>query len=330
MDLFVEIKKILKKRKEQVIFDLSLKDYDGANFYFAIVFVEKIDNYKVLFIPLDAVSKPSLLEEYFCYQFIFFHTIDSIKELIYSHSKLLEEDTIHHNKKVDSYYIDIHIENLYHLTFTQFIDRKYSFLFDIITIIFEHSPNIVSELSSKLLVDFYEDKRSIPIVESLTFDLFQDSFPADIIPSHNFVDDITYLEKVGRRYFTLIHNKIVIVEYIDEKKKLNIYSENIDFSKNEMFSLLKLIRDGEEKDFIHIQVKGFEDMEYYYFCYGIQDDHFLIINENGSEEISIFEFLEKDIKIMNGNEIFIERLKKVLDSKYESWKVDEILDTILV
>ena len=160
--------------------------------------------------------------------------------------------------------------------------------------------------------------------------MFQDPFPTDIIPSIHYVDDITYLEKVGRRYFSLIHNKIVIIEYIDDKKKLNIYSENIEYSKNEMFSLLKLIRDGEEKDFIHIQVKGFQDMEYYYFCYGIHDDYFLIINENGSEEISIYEFLEKDIKIMNGDDMFIEKLRNVLESKYESWKVQKILDTILV
>ncbi|MBR2828082.1 MAG: hypothetical protein IKE70_02495 [Bacilli bacterium] len=330
MDLFIEIKKILKKRKEQVIFDLALKDYDESNFYFAIVYCEKIENYKVLFIPLDAVSKNSLLEEYFCYQFIFFHTVDSIKELVARHSNLLEGDNILHNKRVDSYYIDIHIENLYHLTFTQYIDRKYSFLFEIITIIFEHSPNIVSELCSKLLVDFYEDKGLIPIVESFTFDLFQDSFPMDIIPSNHLVDDISYLEKVGRRYFSLIHGKIIIVEYIDDKKKINIYSENLNYSKNEMFSLLKLIREGIEKEFIHIQVKGYQDMEYYYFCYGIHDENFLIINENGSEEISIFEFIQKDIKIMNEDDTFKEELKRILNTKYESKKVEELLKMILV
>ena len=36
------IRKILKRKKEDIILDLYLKDYDSANYYFALVFNNKI------------------------------------------------------------------------------------------------------------------------------------------------------------------------------------------------------------------------------------------------------------------------------------------------
>ena len=43
MDILNIIKKTLKKKKETIILDLYIKDYDKSNFYFAVVFNKKIE-----------------------------------------------------------------------------------------------------------------------------------------------------------------------------------------------------------------------------------------------------------------------------------------------
>ena len=47
---------ILQKRKEKVVLDLYLRDYDCSNYYFAIVYNSKIEKFKVLMVPLDAID----------------------------------------------------------------------------------------------------------------------------------------------------------------------------------------------------------------------------------------------------------------------------------
>lgn len=157
MSIIDNIRNVLKKKKETIIFDLYLKNYDSSNFYFSIVYNEKIEKYKVLFVPIDALEKDKNIEEYFCYQFIFFDTINYLKNLIKDNIELLNNFSSNDNQDIDSNYIEININmnKKYILSFNNFISNKYSFLFQIINIIFEHSPNIVSELSNNLLVDFY-------------------------------------------------------------------------------------------------------------------------------------------------------------------------------
>ena len=320
MGILLEIRKSLKKKKESIIFEMYLKNYDGGNFYFSIVYNEKIEKYKVLFIPIDAYNKGENIEEYFCYQFIFFRTVEHIKELIYRNLELLEGNMDNANKEIDSYYIEINMENKYKMTFTQYIDRKYFFLFDIISIIFEHCPNIVSELCNKLLIDYYDNKKIVKIKKIMDFDIDNYSYK-------DVSGDIEYLEKIGRKYFVVKDGLVSIVEYIEDKKIINIYSEedNID---EDIDLILKSIINKEMKEFIKIKMNYFDDNVYYY-CFDVRDNNFLIINEDGYEERNIFDLIKQDIKIISGSEEFINKLKDVLEEKFEDFKVEEILDAIL-
>ena len=81
----------LKKQKESVVVDLYLKDYDGANIYIALVYNEKIEKFKVLYVPIDAIRIGDKVEEYFCYQFIFVKTVNYIMELINENEDLYKE-----------------------------------------------------------------------------------------------------------------------------------------------------------------------------------------------------------------------------------------------
>ena len=81
------IQKYLKKKKERVLLDLYIRDYNKSNFYIALVFNKRIEKFKVLFIPLD-VCENKYIEDYICYQFIDISSVNYILNTINDNDKL--------------------------------------------------------------------------------------------------------------------------------------------------------------------------------------------------------------------------------------------------
>jgi len=158
MDIKEKIYKAFKKKKESIIVDLFIVNYNSANFYIGLVFNHVINKFKVAFIPIDAIESNDKIEDYLCYQFIFPKTVEYILDTLNSNEKELKNKNLDRSVKTNtSFYIELGLisnNNYYLLSFTQFIDREFEFLFDIIVILFEHSPNIMHELCSDLLEQF--------------------------------------------------------------------------------------------------------------------------------------------------------------------------------
>ena len=80
------IEKYQRKRKEKKVVELIIRDYDQSNFYIALVYNERIEKYKIMFIPLDVVDGDNV-EDYVCYQFIKVqmakYIIDTMEEFNY-------------------------------------------------------------------------------------------------------------------------------------------------------------------------------------------------------------------------------------------------------
>jgi hypothetical protein len=82
MEYIHKIRKVLEKKHEKIILDMYLKNYYNSNSYYAIIYNEKIEKFKVLFVPIDLIDILTPIEEYFCYQFIFVHTVNYILNTI--------------------------------------------------------------------------------------------------------------------------------------------------------------------------------------------------------------------------------------------------------
>ena len=146
MDIIAKINLALKKRKEEVVLDLYLKNYEHNNYYFALVFNRKIDTFKMLFVPIDLVDDVKKISEYFCYQFIYLNQVEHILSTmnnnmdIFNNCKIIDRKT----DCFDSYYVEMNYYNKdkYTFKFSQYIDREYLFLFDIVALFFEYLPHI--------------------------------------------------------------------------------------------------------------------------------------------------------------------------------------------
>ena len=206
------IRKILRRKKEDIILDLYLKNYDSGNYYFALVFDNKIQKYRVLYVPIDFIKNRFSIENYFCYQFMFLHTVNFIIETINNFENKYIEETFRNrlNPNMDSYYIEFNTfvdDKNYTFKFTQYINKEFYFFFDLFVTLFEHTPKVVSHLCEQLLYEFRESNEAVRYNCCYEFDIrnsLKTLFPKKVINRHKYkLDDIKYIEKIGYRYYMI-------------------------------------------------------------------------------------------------------------------------------
>lgn len=296
MDITAKIYLALKKKKEDVILDLYIKDYEHSNFYFALVHNKKINKFKILFVPIDVIDDNSNISEYFCYQFIFLDQVEYILKTMNENEELYKDEIFRNRKTIgfDSYYVELNYynKNKYTFKFSQYIDNEFIFLFDVIVVLFEYLPHIVSELCMKLLQDFDERNISIRYNYSIDYDLMDGCL--DCFDDRNLsFDSIKYIEMIGNKYYIILNDKLVVFEYIRGKKILNI-SSLFDLYSSEHLTIIKAIRNNIEKKFSFILLD-----DIILICYGFFDGMFKII---GYDDISVndnirFISIDDDLKI---------------------------------
>lgn len=317
------IKKSLEKKKENIIVDLFIKDYDKSNFYIALVFNKTIDKYKVLFVPLDAIDKGKV-DEYFCYQFIFVDTVNYLLEIINNEERCNDlEFRNRQSKTLNSYYIEIntYINNNYKYITNQFLPKDWLFLFEVVVVLFEHCPNIISELCNNILIAYSSDSTIIKYDYSLNLDLFKSSLGEieDTV-------DVSFLEKINGKYFAIVNDNLFILEYNNFKKILNIYCDNKELDNyNYVFNIILNIRNNIEKKFYKLG-DSYTFGNNYYLCYGISSDSFKIVSNNSSDLMSLDRLIDGSIKIIgDGDKTFESDIKTVLKNKLSNKKIDLII-----
>lgn len=338
-----KVKKVLKKKNEKILVDLYLKDYDKSNFYFALVYSKTIRKYKMLFVPIDAIENERDISEYFCYQFVFAEAVDylldSLSESISPDGD--ENRRLKANMKMDAYYIEMNIlikNTYYKFTFSQYIDKEFAYLFEVVVSLFEYAPNIVSELGKKLLLAFSENQDAVKYTDSYDFDLFQGDlgnlFQKKIIDhSHYDFEDISFIENVGSKYYAVIDHHLLIVDYQKGKQILNIASDDLDPLGEEVYIFIKAIRAGLEKEFYRLKVveekedfDSNDDFVSYYLCYGVDGEDFLVANSSVDNRLSLDILRRECVKIKNFDQKLKNQLEAYLKEKYEDHRVKELLD----
>ena len=310
------IQKYLKKKKERVLLDLYIRDYNKSNFYIALVFNKRIEKFKVLFVPLD-VCENKYIDDYVCYQFIDISSVNYILNTINDNDKLIRNDIFRNkiNKYINSYYIEIntHINKRdYKFVTTRYIPSEWLFMFDVIVTLFERIPSFMNELCREILAVFSNSNEAIDYKYSIDFDLVNDDFSTLLFDTSE-VHEVLFLEFIGGKYFAIVNNVLVVVEY-NPRKILNLYCSSDDDSY--IYSVLVAIRNKSYKKFYKLMVvddkHDFEvGVAEYYLCYGLEKDKFLIISGDKLETLD--------------KRLYEDGLIKILDSDLE---LDEKLGTI--
>ena len=217
-EIQLAVSKYLKKKKESVVVDLYIRDYNKTNFYIALVYNAKIEKFKVVFIPLDVVDNE--IDDYVCYQFINVMLVNHILETIKDSKDRYIDSSVRDrvNKMIDNYYIEIntHVSSEdYSFKTTKYLPKDWVFFYEVILILFEHVPNVMSGLCKDILAVLDDSEDIIEYQMSIDFDLYKDDI--DKVFKDELLD-VSYLEKANGMYFGIIENDLVIIDYIGNKK----------------------------------------------------------------------------------------------------------------
>lgn len=310
------IQKYLKKKKERVLLYLYIRDYNKSNFYIALVFNKRIEKFKVLFVPLD-VCENKYIDDYVCYQFIDISSVNYILNTINDNDKLIRNDIFRNkiNKYINSYYIEIntHINKRdYKFVTTRYIPSEWLFMFDVIVTLFERIPSFMNELCREILAVFSNSNEAIDYKYSIDFDLVNDDFSTLLFDTSE-VHEVLFLEFIGGKYFAIVNNVLVVVEY-NPRKILNLYCSSDDDSY--IYSVLVAIRNKSYKKFYKLMVvddkHDFEvGVAEYYLCYGLEKDKFLIISGDKLETLDKRLYEDGLIKILDSDLELDEKLGKI-------------------
>lgn len=313
----LKISKYLKKKWEKVIVDITIQDYNQSNFYIALIYNVKIEKFKVLFLPMDLVD--SNIEEYVCYQFINVNLVNYILETIHKAKDRYKNLEVRNQKNsmISNYYIEIntHIGGEdYQFKTTKYLPKQWPFLYEPVSILFEHVPNVMNELCRDILAVLDGREDIILYQKSITFDIFDGNL--NQVFSNPKLLEVSFLEKANGKYFGIIQGKLIIIEYIRGKSTLNLYC-NTEYQDDYFYSCINLIKKGEFKNFYKLMVvddKSDFEVENviakYYLCYGISNDCFQIIEGADISLLPIRKYRDGLVKIIGDNKEGLEVLLK--------------------
>lgn len=336
MDIISKIRAILKRKKEKIVIELIIQEYDKSNFYIALVYNMRIEKFRVLFVPIDAIDHINMLEEYFEYQFIFIETVNYLLQSIkLEQVKYNMNDRLLKKDNFDKYLISL---NTYvdskdcSYNFTQFIDKKFFFLYDVIMMLFDHSPHIISELGNKIL-GLFNNSESFKYEASYDIDIKDyDKLFSDDIKSNSDNLEVSFIENNGNRYYAVINDQIIIVDYFPYKKLLNINTNLLD---RNVYIVLKSICNNVYKPFYKIKVvdekDDFNDPNIWgniYYCYGVFNGYLKIIDNDLNNKLSFKYINKKLVKLIKYDNYFINEIKLYLSKKYDDNKVMEMINFI--
>ncbi len=318
--MHLEISKYLKKKKEDVVVDLIIQDYNQSNFYIALVYNAKIEKFKVLFLPIDVVD--SSMDEYVCYQFINISLVNYILETIHKAKDRYQSLEVRNqvNPMISTYYIEIntHIGGEdYQFKTTKYLPKQWKFLYEVILILFEHVPNIMNELCRDILAVLDDREDIILYQKSLNFNIFKNDLDKAFHDTN--LLEVSYLEKVNGKYFGIINDKLIIIDYINGKSVLNLYC-NCSYNDDYFYSCLKLIRNNIFKTFYKLMVvddvndfKRENVIARYYLCYGISNGCFKIIKGSDTSLLPISKYRDGLVKIIGDNKEELENMLKDIE-----------------
>ena len=316
----IEIRKYLQRKKEKILFEIIIKNYNHTNFYISLVFNKKIEKFKVVYIPIDIIKEK--VEYYICYQFINILEVKYIIDTIYNSKDKYKNKNVREklDKETSQYYIEINtdIKNCkYSFKANKYIPKEWLFMFDCIVIMFEHTPNIMSELCKDILEKLTNSEKLILYNISVPFELKKDNID-DLFNKSNQrkgleyyqKGQVKYIEKVNDKYYAIVKDHIVIIEYNHQTKMLNTFCDcSCHIHGKHIYAVICAIKNKEKIPFTKLMLlEDINDMSQvkYYLCYGIENDNLKVIE--GNEKLLLPIDLIKDgyLKIIEDKEKIIE------------------------
>lgn len=302
-DKIALIKKYYKKDK--MLFELSMINYEKSNFYIAMNYIKKLDSYRLSWFDLETIEDKNI-EKYMSCIYVHHDVIESIKKDFSNfniNTNYCEESNNDEEQVILIANIETKVSKNINITFNKYLPNSLSPLIPLFAFIFHSMPKMYEPLFHELLANFSNSTEKYEYKKEFSFDLFEGDI--DKLFKHQIVErgkryyeenKIKFLEKIDDRYFAVVEGNekyLTIIKYIEEEKIMQVFCTcPCEFYCKHMYAVILAIRNHESKRFYKImyrnpdkdllqRVMNFE----YSLCLGVVEQNFEIINDYGDFEL---------------------------------------------
>ena len=301
--LMDKIKKYFKKDK--LIAELYLENYEEFNIYFRIDYIKKHKTYKLSWFDLNLMDSYEI-DKYISQEYIpepiIKHIIEFYSNLTLENKNYFEEEFIK-----DKVYLKVNTKTktneYFETTFYKYIPFEIKEVSDIISIILNTAPRKLQEFLFQLHAKLNGEETKYNYKTKIIFDLYKgdiDSlFQLQIKPKGEIYYNegkVLFLEKIDSRYFSIVAGNqniyLNIIDYDEEKKEMSVHcSCPCDFYCKHLYASLKAIQNKKYNKFFkirHIDTNQNMLVKYmtydFVMCIGTVDKNLLIVNNRGGLE----------------------------------------------
>ncbi len=292
-------------KKNEIILELNLINYEKYNLYICINKMGKNDEYRLSWFDLDDIVDKKI-EKYISCQYIPSEVIGMIREDFskfvvssnYHDEFLTGEDTV-----ILKASIKTEVEDCIDITFKKYLPKSLSHLFDLLVFIFKNMPKKYEIFLFEILAKLTDTTERYEYKKEFEFDLFKDDidklfgYPICLRGKKYFEESrIKFLEKIDDRYFAVVEGTekyLTIVKYNEEEHKMQVYcSCPCEFYCKHMYAVIMAIRNQSFNRFYKIMYRNPDKsmleriMDFdYLLCLGVVEQNLEIINNYGEFEL---------------------------------------------
>ena len=327
-----KVDKYLRKKKYICLFDVLINDLENVNLYIRLDYVKTSDIYKVTWVNLTQLNVKKI-ENWINSNLIYPSNVNQFKSIIAKNGisqDFEDDDNIESSVTINSYLRDYE-NNKKTFIFNRYIPKCWSFLADALFILFETLPKYLYIAFQILTEKLNEPRVNSVFVYDPKKDNLDDLFNEDIRSIGKDIYDknrVTFIEKAKDVTYSIVStnlNYLVSIYDLQKSKEMQLSCtcESAHFCEH-MYAALLALKDNKELKFFKISridsdesiIDNLNNFNYYY-CAGIFEDTFVIINHDNFEFVPILENDKLNFKIIeDDNKKTLEKqLKEYLNKK---------------
>ncbi len=329
-----KVDKYLHKNKHICLFDVIINDLDNICLYIRLDYVKTSNLYKVTWMDLKQMNIKKM-KDWINSNLIYPNNVDHIKALVVKNgfTKDYEDKNDINSEVIIHSYLKEYDTNRKTFMFNRYIPKCWSFLADILFILFETMPKYLFVEFQILTEKLVDPKVNSVFVFDSKKDKIDNLFNDEIknIGKQLYEKNrVTFIEKLRDVNYAIVStdlNYLVSIYDLENTKEMQMSCtcESNHFCEHMYAAILKMKDKKELKFFKIARVDNDENILEnlsnfnYYLCAGIFEDTFVIINHDNFEFVPILENNKLNYKIIEDDDkkTLEKSLKKYLNKKEE-------------
>lgn len=294
-NIFERINNFLQKKGHEFVMSIFLDDYNGNEIYIRLDYVPKLEVYKIVWFDLHFIDEKKL-EDYLNIQtmtkYLATKIIKIMLETDYESGYFENENFIGDRVEIISNFKP----DTYEFIFQRFLPQEWSFLIDVLVIIFTYLPRGMEVILNEMFAKFDGTEEKYNILKPIKCNInenFDSIFRNNIIErgkKYYQEDKVSFLEKINGKYLAIVEGKepyLVVISEINAEYTLLLCNCKCDYYCKHIYAVLLAIKNKKFNNFYKVKYNGKEESLLdkvlngsFCLCFGLEGDNLLLVTND--------------------------------------------------